>query len=201
MLLVLRIGLTLYCFLTVGSVSEWLAISLSGVLTALISLFIIVPSFKLSFWRTLQQLTCSRLVLTGISAFVIATFVYGQLTLLVELNQPLLKGLHRPDFPGYWAAARAYDTFFVWVGLFLVLTILLEEWRVLFSRPPTFNWYYLQGVSVTLAFAVVACDEYLGSATQAWLSAVVSYVVIVLFHIGGFTFDQKQPKRNTRWLV
>ncbi|WP_257978728.1 hypothetical protein [Vibrio parahaemolyticus] len=155
MLLILFIGLTLYCFLVVASVSEWLAISLSGVLTVLISLFIIVPSFKLSFWRTLQQLACSRLVLTGISAFVIATFVYGQLTLLVELNQPLLKGLHRPDFPDYWAAARAYDTFFVWVGLFLVLTILLEEWLVLFSRPPTFNWYYLQGVA--LAFAVVAC--------------------------------------------
>lgn len=84
MLLVLRIGLTFYCFLTVGSVSEWLAISLSGVLTVLISLFIIVPCFKLSFWRTLQQLACSRIVLTGISVFVIATFVYGQLTLLVE---------------------------------------------------------------------------------------------------------------------
>ncbi|WMN88244.1 hypothetical protein NI382_05395 [Vibrio parahaemolyticus] len=155
MLLILRIGLTLYCFLVVASVSEWLAVSLSGVLTVLISLFIIVPGFHLSFWRTLRQLACSRLVLTGISAFVIATFVYEQLTLLVELNQHLLKGFHRPDFAGYWAAARAYDTFFVWVGLFLILTILLEAWLVLFSRPPTFSWYYLQGVSVTLAFAVV----------------------------------------------
>ncbi|MEI8596897.1 hypothetical protein P4S64_01965 [Vibrio sp. M60_M31a] len=72
---------------------------------------------------------------------------------------------------------------------------------MLFSRPPTFNWYYLQGVSVTLAFAVVACGEYLGLATQAWLSAVVFYVVIVLFHIGGFRFEHKQLKRNTRWLV
>ncbi len=162
MLLILRTGLTLCCFLIVGCVSERLAVSLSGVLAVLTSLFILVPGFRFSLRQTLRQLASSRLVLIGVSAFVIATFIYGQLTLLVELNQPLLKEAHRPAFPGYWAAARVFDTFFVWFGLFLVLTILLEEWLVLFSRPPVFNWYYLQGVSVTLAFAVVACGEYLG---------------------------------------
>ncbi len=201
MLLMLWTGLTLCGFLIVGSVSERLAVSLSGVLTVLTSLFILVPGFHLSLRHTLKQLVCSRFVLTGVSVFVIATFVYGQLTLFAELTQPLRTEAYHPDFPGYWAVSRALHTFWVWFGLFLVLTIVLEEWLVLFSRPPTLNWNYLLGMSVTLAFAVVACGEYLGLATQAWLSAVVAYVVIVLFHIGGVKFEHKQPKRNTRRLV